>query len=160
MCVGITFKTNFFHVRVFWISRSNPISPKCHLLPYLPAALSACYFFFPAWTEGNFKLAPSELESSSSLQFVQGFLAFSDNIVIHFLSSQNRYQDMIVKTLNCELRRAHVIRQPQQAKAERAAVRTPFLPFFIQKSREVWASNLLLPCHRTWHSNSVRRDSQ
>lgn len=117
-------------------------------------------FFSPAWTEGNFKLAPSELESSSSLQFVQGFLAFSDNIVIHFLSSQNRYQDMIVKTLNCELRRAHVIRQPQQAKAERAAVRTPFLPFFIQKSREVWASNLLLPCHRTWHSNSVRRDSQ
>lgn len=137
MCWGITFKTNYFQVRVFHISRSNPILPKKHLLPYFPAALSDYYFFFLhelkatlSWLLQYWKVLPL-----FSLFCAQGFLAFSDNIVIHFLSLQNRYQDMIVKTLNCELRRAHIIRQPQQAKAVRAAVHTTFLPLFYPEEQ-------------------------
>lgn len=89
-----------------------------------------------SWLLQNWKLQPL-----FSLFCAQDFLAFSDNIVIHFLSSQNRYQDMIVKTLNCELRRAHIIRQAQ---ARKEAVHTAFLSLFFLLSRRTGKSKHLI----------------
>jgi hypothetical protein len=96
----------------------SPVSQLCFCLLFFLHKLKATL----SWLLQNWKLHPL-----FSVFRAQGFLAFSDNIVIHFLSSQNRYRDMIVKTLNCDLRRAHIIRQAQ---ALREAVHTAFLPLF------------------------------